>query len=86
MNEIPTNCFLVPVKLSKICNGWYREIRDDGLQKLEDTFRRAAGEGQDLSKGLVTSNPLLVYKLPRARNGFLFECIDGNHRLKLFIK
>lgn len=88
MNEIPKENYLVPIELSKIRHGWYRQVRDDGLQKLEETFQRASGDGKSIIKGLVNTNPLLIYQVDKSTKSSAakYECIDGNHRLTLFLK
>lgn len=100
MNEIEKKNQMVNIKIAQIRKGslniqillffnfhlgWYRETREDGLRKLRESFLRASGEQNDPKKGLIKSLPLTLYKLPHPDDdGYVYECIDGNHRLTLF--
>lgn len=53
---------------------------------MKEAFKRASGPANDIFRGLNTTNTFIVYKLPpqETKDGFEYECIDGNHRLEIF--
>jgi hypothetical protein len=71
----------VDVEIKLIRHGNFRAIRDDGKAAIRHMFERAAGT-DDITQGFIRSYDLVLIELaePDAQ-GYLYECLDGNHRL-----